>query len=155
MRWILVLAGLAAATACAGPPYEPRPQGMVYQCGGEQASIVYDRRGYLPGLTVPEKGQLRPRSTATLTWQGRETALMGDWTVEEGLRYRSEQPYDFDNVLVWEAQGENAYLSLLPVRDDREPRLLARCERIRDAAALGAGYGSGASKGKAETSHRR
>lgn len=143
MRAIFSVALLAALAACASPYYSYPPAGIPYACAGQPARIVYNDHGFLPGLTYREpyvgnEARPRPRSTARLTYNGRDYQMVADWAVFEGIRYRSAEPYSETHDLVWEAQGESAAIGELPVREGGEMRELARCTRIRSVQAAAA-----------------
>ena len=146
MRLNLVAAAgllpLALLASCAGRPIAPTPPaGLLYSCrtaAGDQseALIVFNGQGYQPGNVVRTAAGELPRSTATLTFAGRDYDLMADWT-DLGMRYRSVEPVEGARALVWTADGEDARLATVPISEaGGEAAELASCVRKRtlDAA---------------------
>lgn len=139
MRSVQLVAAVVASLSmagCAGSYAKAGPVGLSYRCNDGDVRIVYDGQGFLPGLTVrrPYAGaeaRLQPRAMARLRYRGVDHPLMADWTVAEGLRYRSLEPIDDDFALIWRTRGEEAWIDLVPVREGVEPRALEHCARIR------------------------
>ena len=102
----------ALLAACAGPIKTKVPDGLAYDCGAlGKAYIEFGGGGYLPGQRALAKGNVfdpaqqprpRMRSTATLSFKDREGVydLIAEWS-EQGLRYRSEVPFDGEHYLIW------------------------------------------------------
>ncbi len=110
--WAASALALALFAGCAGPIKTKVPEGLAYDCGAMgEAYIQFGGGGYLPGQRALAKEdvwnpaeQARPqlRSTATLSLKkgGPPLDLIAEWA-EEGLRYRSEDPFDGENYLIW------------------------------------------------------
>ena len=131
---------LALLGACASHHSGPEPvEGLVYECRTpgstdvSEALIVFNGQGYQPGNVVLTADGEAPRSTARLTFAGREHDLRAGWTYL-GMRYRSVEPIESGRVLVWAADGENAHILSAPEQADGEETELASCTRQRHVA---------------------
>jgi hypothetical protein len=111
----MALPALAALAGCAGG-HRPTivPAGLTYDCSTGPAMIVFNGGGYLPDGTVRHQdkaGAVRqvPRSTALLTFAGREHRMIAE-AAENGLRYRSEEAVEGGRYLVWTSGADDARL---------------------------------------------
>jgi hypothetical protein len=117
--WASSLVGLFLVAGCAGGPMKTKvAEGLAYDCGAMgKAYIQFGGGGYLPGQRALAKGnvwnpaqQARPRmrSTARLTFKDREGVydLIAEWS-EEGLRYRSEVPFEGEDYLIWSVGSDH------------------------------------------------
>lgn len=134
---------LAMLGACATHHASPAPPaGLVYSChvpGSSdisEAEIAFNGQGYQPGNVVLTAGGEAPRSTARLTFAGREHEMMADWSYL-GMRYRSTEPIESGRVLVWTADGEDARILNAPIAGEGGETEIASCTRKRsvDGAA--------------------
>lgn len=109
------------------------PPVIPYVCeGGRQASAIYEHGGdYL-------------HAKVKLTFDGRTTELEAAPTLY-GVRYRSEPSATEPRALLWSIRGETAALAEATDPHDisGEGRPIARCTRLRTAAAAGAARDAG------------
>ena len=132
--------GTCLVAACAqGPRAATLSQGLAYDCtpGGE-ASIAFSGGGYLPESKVwaGEKDARAQvwRSTADLVFAGDEHRMIAEWSVE-GLRYRSAEPYDGSDYLVWTVRSAGTR-GAEDARLGRRPGADPEGEEEHDAGAL-------------------
>ena len=140
---------LALLGACATPNAGPAPpNGLLYSCRTpgsadiSEALITFNGQGYQPGNVVRSEAGERPRSTAMLTFAGREYEMMADWAYL-GMRYRSMEPVEAGRALVWTADGEEARILSAPATGEGGEAEIANCTRKRsvDGAEADTGHG--------------
>lgn len=125
-----LLSGFSGPTAVkSGPPVIP------YLCeDGRPATAVYEHGGDYRYAKVK------------LTYDGHTTELRAAPAVT-GMRYLSEADGEGGHALIWSVRGEEGHLA---EAHDGEDRPLARCTRVRGAAA---GEAAAPSEGHDEESH--
>ena len=130
------LPALALLGACA-THHSPVPtEGLIYSCHTpgstdvSEAMIVFNGQGYQPGNVVLAAGGAAPRSTARLTFAGREHELMADSTYL-GMRYRSTEQSESGRTLVWVSDGEDARILSVPISGQGGEVEIANCTRKR------------------------
>ena len=106
-------------------PGKAEPAIVPYLCAdGRPASVVY------------ESGSDYLHARALVTYYGRTVAMRSAPTLY-GVRYRGQSGEDGAASLAWSLRGEQAWLTESPDEESytREEREIARCVRLRGAAA--------------------
>lgn len=145
----LILAGTALLAACAGSPLKGKaPDGLAFDCSqAGPATIVFNDQGYLPDSSALHRdrdGALsqRPRSTATLVFEGMSHAMVAEWA-ELGLRYRAIAAGPDGRHLILSLRGEEATLGwraeLPTAQADPAGEQVASCRRAGRAPSYGSG----------------
>ncbi len=120
---ILVAIPAIASAFSTPPPAKAGPAIVPYLCSeGVAASAMY------------ENGSGSRHARALVTYRG-ETVALDQAPTLYGVRYRAASPSG--TTLAWSLRGEEAWLTESPDADGytREERAIARCVRLRGAAA--------------------